>query len=102
ESAAKRLLQYETNKSTLTAEQLSYAAPAAASMYASIDQFDDARRVLREALPTARGEPSETGEASPESQLLLSIMQVDQQYDLGLAESEGIDPRALVMAWPQA
>ncbi len=83
------LLRFEGVGSSLSAEQLAVISPQIATLYASIGQSEQARSVLTSAIS-----------ASPGEQVLLDILEVDQRYELGIAQSAGIDAEALVLSSP--
>ena len=83
------LLRFEGVRSALSAEQQAVISPQIATLYASIGQDDDAKAVLASAIS-----------ASPDQQVLLDILEVDQRYELGIAQSAGIDTNALVVSSP--
>ncbi len=83
------LLRFEGVRSALSAEQQAVISPQIATLYASIGQDEDAKAVLASAIS-----------ASPDQQVLLDILEVDQRYGLGIAQSAGIDTDALVLSSP--
>ncbi len=83
------LLRFEEVRSALSAEQQAVISPQIATLYASIGQDDDARAVLTSALSS-----------SPDEQVLLDLLEVDQRYRLGVAQSVDINTDALVLSSP--
>ncbi len=83
------LLRFEDVRSALSAEQQAVISPQIATLYASIDQDDEAKAVLTSAISS-----------SPDEQVLLDLIEVDQRYELGIVQSVGIDADALVRSSP--
>ena len=85
------LATFAAHSGELTREQIALFSPQIATMYASIDQLEQARVVLVNAIET-----------SPGDQLMLEILEVDQRYELGIAESIGIATEQLASASPES
>lgn len=73
----------------LTLEQRVIFSPEIATLYASLNQDEEAAAILTSAIA-----------ASPEQQTLLEILAVDKHYQLGVAQELGIDSGALAVSTP--
>ncbi|MHA7813986.1 MAG: tetratricopeptide repeat protein [Phycisphaerales bacterium] len=77
-------------KGAVDAEDRAQVAPQVATILASMGQFDDARSEISLGLQAAQSN----------QRLLASIVEVDQRYQLGVAESLGIDTDSVIISSP--
>ena len=83
------LSSIEPKIDSISPDQLAIIAPQIATLYASVDQFDQAREVLSKAI-----------QASQDQQILTEILEIDQRYELGIAQSAGIETNQVAGASP--
>jgi len=85
------LTRFEGAANVLTSEQQAFISPQIATLYAAVGRKDDAKRVLSEAIAT-----------SPDQSVLLDMLEIDQRYELGIAENANIDTSTLAGASPRS
>ena len=80
---------YENTFSEMPAEVQAYFSPQIATLYASIGLKREAQQTLSSAIAS-----------SPTQQILLEILEVDQFYQLDVAQGAGIDTTAMIVSTP--
>jgi len=85
------LIRFESAQGVLTDGQQAFIAPQIAGLYASVGRNDEAKAVLASAVAS-----------SPPESILLDILEIDQRYELGIAQDAGIDPSKLAASTPRS
>jgi hypothetical protein len=84
------LNSYEGVQEAFTPSQQLVIAPQIATLYGAAGRVDKARAVLAKAMAS-----------SPEPELVLSLLDVDKRFELGVGDSLGIDPSSIGSLTPQ-
>jgi tetratricopeptide (TPR) repeat protein len=87
---SKVLTEYsEKLQPAFTQEMQTMISPQIATLHASIGQFEEAKAVVEKAIAQ-----------SPSDNVLLELLDIDQQYELGVAEAYSFDTTSLVLTSP--
>lgn len=82
---------YDVFHTGFSTEFQDLVSPQTATLHASIEQDDEARAILIKAIS-----------ASPERNMMIQLLDVDQRFDLGVAQQANIDTRSIAISSPSS